>query len=340
MYWNYALIWLRLKWRRKQLFDISKRLSKETKKLRIFIMIDMIYCSLKYGAMYTEYENLNFCKKKAKQRATYFTTFQEFRLAKILNLQDYRTKFHDKITFLQIFGDCVNREWIFTESPIDEIESFISNHKTVVLKGKMGDSGKQVEVYNIPDGMTADELLEYMKANQFDLAEEYIVNHPDVARLNESSLNTVRIATIASENKCDFLFAGIRVGASGSKLDNLSQGGSIARIDLETGKLDSPFYYYRAVYAGNECEKKQDMIGYQLPYWQELLEMVKAASSKIPQIRLVSWDVCITENGPQLVEGNESFGCEIMQLFDNDPNHGLKPRLQKILNEQSIEVNL
>ena len=38
----------------------------------------------------------------------------------------------------------------------------------------------------------------------------------------------------------------MRIGAKGSLIDNISQGGAVARIDLDSGKIDSCFYTKRS----------------------------------------------------------------------------------------------
>lgn len=46
---------------------------------------------------------------------------------------------------------------------------------------------------------------------------------------------------------------------------------------------------------------------------------------------IVAWDVAITEDGVDIIEGNESFGSVIMQLYYKSDEMGLKPRLLSML---------
>ena len=41
--------------------------------------------------------------------------------------------------------------------------------------------------------------------------------------------------------------------------------------------------------------------GFQIPYWNQTLEMIKEASKVIPEVKTVGWDVAITKTGPELV---------------------------------------
>lgn len=333
-----TLSFLSKKIRRDQIREVSKRVATITQKPQLLIVCDMIWCSLKYGSIFTEYENVNFYEKSRKKRTEYFSTFQEFAVHRKLNGSDVRQIFHNKINFLNKFSDFISRDWITEDSSNDEIMRFLAGKTRVVLKGATGDSGKQVRVLDMDETMTPQKLLRIMKENNYNLAEECIFNHRDIAALNESSLNTVRIVSMHLNGVTDFLYAGIRVGAKGAKLDNLSQGGAVANIDINTGKISSEFYHNKSAYHGDISDKKESKVGYQIPFWDELKEFVIKASFVVDDVCLVAWDVCITETGLQFIEGNESFGCEIMQL-DNSIS-GLKPKLQAFINNNGCKIKL
>lgn len=338
MYWKYVVYNMINRANRKKVYDTAARISKEISKSTLFIIIDILFSWIKYGCFYTEYENLSFYNKSKEERSKYFCVYQEYRLAKKINKKEYRNLFHNKINFLRTFSGYIKRNWICTEDSDEKISKFLLNNreKKVVLKYAMGDSGKEVMVYSVPRYITTTQFLDYMQKNNFDLAEEWVTNHPDMAKLNESSLNTIRIVTVTLNGVCDVLFAGVRVGAQGAEIDNISMGGAVARIDIDTGAINSDFRIKATVHGSNIIKNShKTMKGYQIPFWSQLVSMVKEAALVIPQIGIVAWDVCITENGPEFVEGNESFGCVIMQLFDNCKDNGVKPKLMNILNSSS-----
>lgn len=330
MYWHNTLFYLYKKEKRDVLMKASARLAKTTKKSRLFYMLDMVWCSLRYGAMFAEYDDLDFAFRSSENRATILTTFYNFKLYDKINQKEYRKHFHNKIKFLRNFSSMIKRDWVAIDEASDEqLRAFLANNKKVVLKKSMGDSGKQVQVKTLDEGITAEAFREYAAQNGYDLAEQCITNHPAVGVFNETSLNTVRIATVQINGHVEFLFAGLRIGAKGSELDNISQGGAVAPVDLETGKLLSGFSTKRS--ARMDAEIAEDRIGYQLPYWEELKQLAAEAATVVPQIGFISWDICITENGPEIIEGNESFGSTIMQLACSHTDPGLKPKLEEIL---------
>ena len=95
--------------------------------------------------------------------------------------------------------------------------------------------------------------------------------------------------------------------------------------------MDSKFFAnsYR------ECENSQsgrDEIGMLIPYWNEVVEMAERASLKVPQIHYVGWDIAITDKGPVMIEGNESFHTDVMQFYASVNEHGLKTIFDETLN--------
>ena len=117
----------------------------------------MIWCSLKYGAMFTEYDDLNFIYRTAKNRATFITTFFNFKLYDKINDKRYRDDFHNKIRFLNKFSCIINREWLDISNSNDEqIASFLAKHKKVVFKSSYGDSGKEVKIVSFSENADAE----------------------------------------------------------------------------------------------------------------------------------------------------------------------------------------
>ena len=58
------------------------------------------------------------------------------------------------------------------------------------------------------------------------------------------------------------------------------------------------------------CEIK----GFRIPYWQEVINLVKESSKVVPEVETIGWDIAITPNGPELVEGNDNWNKDSFQL--------------------------
>lgn len=322
---------------RKEFLVLTKSIAKEKNKSRLYLMLDMFLCSLCYGTLFTEYYDLDFIKRTLSNRKTFLTTYYNFILYDRLNNREYRNYFRNKAKFYKIFDKFLKRQWVDINDKKDFLGEFFKNKESIVLKNRYGDSGKSVIVYNIKLTNSVDSIITYMKENDLDLAETLLINHPKLAYFNSSSLNTVRVVTINYNDKIEILFAGLRIGAKGSKVDNISQGGMVAPIDIKTGIIVDQFHSKRSSKSKFSLEGINE-VGYQLPFWNQVLNMAREASNVIPQISYIAWDIAITPDGPAIVEGNESFGSVILQAHVKHNEHGLKPRLEEIFYELGIEL--
>ena len=72
------------------------------------------------------------------------------------------------------------------------------------------------------------------------------------------------------------------------------------------------------------------IVGFTFPFGRRSLELCLRAAHVVPQVGYVGWDVCVTENGPVLIEGNK---CPAM-IFCRCPHvpdkMGVLPRYQTI----------
>lgn len=149
------------------------------------------------------------------------------------------------------------------------------------------------------------------------LVQEAIHQHAAMARFNPTSVNTVRIDTlIGDDGQVRFNAAAIRIGARGAITDNVSSGGVMAGIDLETGRI-SRRARRDAKYGGDYydlCElysASPDML--QIPFWDEVLNVVTKAAEAMLPFRSLGWDVALSVDGPVVIETNYDYGLDILQ---------------------------
>lgn len=285
--------------------------------------LKILYNSFLFGCTYSEYAMFDFYNRTSANKKTFATTLWLLKAIKKFNPVQYREFFHDKVKFNEKFKSFLGRDYlVLSKASESEIKSFLIKYPRVVLKGGHGCSGKQVEVMESDDT----EILDMIHSGKYDLVEQFVENHEDMAKLNPTSLNTLRIVTVHSDKSFNLIFTGVRIGAEGALIDNVSQGGCCASIDKNTGKISSTFV------SDVTCEregtqKDRNEIGYQIPMWKETLEMIRNAAEIVPEIHIVGWDAAITPDGPILVEGNESFGAYIMQYYAKLNEPGLKKEM-------------
>ena len=313
---------------RKTFKSVINNVAAITGKNKMVIFCDIVYSGFKYGSTAQEYENLRFYERTKQNRATFITSYYNLQNYSRLNNREDREIFRDKVRFNTTFSDFISREWILLDQENPEVfAEFVKRHTSIIIKPRFGDSGKDIAFLD-SDANANVAPEEIAKKYSGFLAEEILVNHDDIKALNPTSLNTIRIITIVTKEDVEFLYAGIRIGAPDSRVDNISMGGKVAAIDLSTGAIESGFLSKTT----SEVQfKVDDYTGKIIPCWGELLSFVKRAAKMVPRVRYIAWDVAVTPNGPALIEGNHSSGNTITQASVNNDSPGLRPRLEEIL---------
>lgn len=172
-------------------------------------------------------------------------------------------------------------------------------------------SGRNVCMFSVKngmtniDGLTVDKLFDRYGINF--LIDEFVKQHPDMARLNPSSLNTLRVVTFRNEDKVYVCHASCRIGKPGNVVDNFAQGGMECEID-ENGRLVE--YAYTKVYSDRRTTTHTGVVlkGFQIPGFDKVKEFVTQAMYAIPQFNVLGFDIAIDENAePVFIEYNTNF---------------------------------
>ncbi len=168
------------------------------------------------------------------------------------------------------------------------------------------------------------------------LFQETVKQHPDLNKLNPSSLNTIRFDTfIDRDGKIDIISGFLKMSTNNSHVDNNIAGGCGVGIDSQTGRLKKYGYSkikINGVGVLTEHPKTKTIFeNFIIPYFPQAKEMVLKTACYMPGLRLVGWDVGIAETGPVLIEGNSDYG-----INSNDLMYGgymANPAFRKVLQE-------
>ena len=122
--------------------------------------------------------------------------------------------------------------------------------------------------------------------------------------------------------------ARIRIGNKQNNVDNFHYDGIGANIDIATGVITSLGYdTHNRTYVSHPITGKQ-IIGLQIPKWQECIQYIEKAVRHIPTIRYIGWDLVIQENGTLcLIEANDNADHDFQQLH----NKGLWKEYKQLL---------
>ena len=301
-------------------------------KNKLATFFDMLGCSIRYGAGYNDYIIFEFYKIKAKQRKTYLTRLKNKRMVMTLNDEKYSYIFDEKNVFDKKFKEFMGREiHDLADIGYSEFEKFIQGKEDFFAKPYIGESGKGIEKIHVADFSSTEKLYQYVTdpEKNFGVIEEVIVQHPQVSKIYPYSLNCLRVVTLVNDGEAHILYAVFKMGNNGKFVDNLENGGLACHFDLDKGIITGQGHTSALVNYDAHPATGIQFVGYQLPYMDEVKEMAKKAAMVIPEFRYVGWDICITPNGPAIVEGNDYPAYDFPQLPDDDkPRIGLIPQIE------------
>lgn len=168
------------------------------------------------------------------------------------------------------------------------------------------------------------------------LFQETISQHPGLDKLNPSCLNTIRFDTfIDKEGRVEIMSGFIRTSITNNFVDNVSSGGCLIPIDLQEGSLKKEGYRTLKVNGVNLLTEhpitKTVFKGFSIPYFDEAKKLVLMAAGLFPCLRLVGWDVGISDSGPVLIEGNSDYDITGNDLSDG--GYRSNPVFRKLLQE-------
>ncbi len=328
-FWNRLF---RMDW--KAMWKTTGLLKKRSGKGRLWLLLDMLKCAVRYNAGYMDYKIAQMYRLNDNQRKTVITRGISNEIVRKMNPREFWHVFDDKAEFNRTFAKWIHRKWIRIDSETSPEELFELCRRNHELIGKPleGSSGVGIQKYTEScwkDGPEA--FLKRLREDGTGILEEIVRQHPLMASLCPTSVNTCRIATLMGEKQQGIVYAFLRIG-NGKVMDNVDCGGMAARIDLPTGRLLT----VGADKAGNTFIKhpmtNTNIIGFQIPFWEEAKAMCLEAAKVIPEMRFIAWDVAITEKGPTFIEGNSFPSHAIPQFAAHYPDGiGILPEFEKFM---------
>ena len=300
---------------------------------RFRLVLDSVYCVFRYNICLIDYFIFRFYEKDKVERSKWVGTGYKYEYDLVMNPKNTRHILEDKIEFYKVYSPFV----IHANCTIDDLE--INNEKAnkvlsnptgkIVVKDALGQCGWDVELIEVKE-KSREEIISYMDKKGFNLAEEFIQQHPALSEISNTGLNTIRVITqLDKNNRVDILGARLRISVN-NFVDNLASGNIAAPIDVETGIVNGPAVYSDITKEAVEYHPvtRTKITGFQIPQWDDVIALVTKAALHRPGNRSIGWDVALTEDGPELIEGNHNW-CKI--LWQIPVNKGLKHILEDYL---------
>jgi hypothetical protein len=312
------------------------------------LLLDSICCSFIYGTSLDDFFSFRFYEKGKLERGEFATTSYMYNFHKSLNQREFVDRIDNKVEFRKYFRNFSGVSSVFMANDKDKLITWLDYNKVqnFVVKDPKGSIGTSIVFFrfNINDlsisnddrKITINELFENYAKNDIIYIEPVIIQHHSIQSLAPSALNTIRIITVLrKDGDVDIISAVFRI-AINSKTDNFSTGNLAAAVDVDTGVVISPgikrlascssIYEYHPV-------TNMKILSFQIPFWKEVVKLVKEAAQVIPQVRTVGWDVAILHDRPIIIEGNPSWNKGAPQI---PLDKGIRPLLDKYLGVNGI----
>lgn len=297
------------------MFKTIESIHKETNKSKVFLFFDMVYCGFKYQAGYLDYNRFKMYELNKQYRKIVLTRGKNNELVKSLNDSEYICYFSDKSVFNKKFKNYLNRDFLLiNKENFNEFKQFIKNRNEIMVKPLGMCCGKGIEKIKINDYKDK-ELFDYLIETNRLLIEEVAVQHKIFNKIFSNSINTIRIVTVISNNNIiSIVGAYLRMGTGNSVVDNFNNGGICCPIDIKTGIINYPAVNKDCIYFDKHPDTGFNLIGFKVPNWDKVINLAKEVAMIVPEVRYVGWDICLKEDKPFLIEGNEFPSYDLYQV--------------------------
>lgn len=278
---------------------------------------DMFFCRFMYGISLKEYFVFEFESLSHEGRKTFLTRSNKYEFYGVLNNSYYTPYLNLKTETYRKFKDFYFRDvlCIYDEGDFDKFTEFVKKHPKFIYKPADDYGGHGVEIYDSSQYDSLEELFQIIIFNGFCVVEELIVQADAIGRLHPQSVNTMRVVAYHSPSgKTSIQWCFLRMGMGGSHTDNMSSGGLAAMVDKETGIIYLPGRDWKGEEHIFHPDTGVQLVGYQIPEWDKLIELVSQLAEVLPELHLVGWDLSYTNKGWVFVEGNARPQCVSAQL--------------------------
>ncbi len=302
----------------KEITVVLPRLARQTGHSTFGFYTSFVYDFFRYHITLDEFSASHVYELSPRKMSELLTTSRRNRLtARYFNAAATKDDFDlldNKPRFNTLFKKFIYRDWLdaSTCSP-DDIRAFIAKNPVFLAKDSLGTQGDNIFLHHSAQ-TDVDAFLQDHLGKPI-LLEGFIQQHPAMAAVNPTSVNTIRIVTACMDGQVMLVGAGMRCGGSNAYVDNFHKGGIAYPVDIQSGivtgmgqNLMGQADFLRHPATGHV------MPGFQVPHWDKVKQAVSEAALLLPRLGYVGWDVAITENGPEFIEGNNCPQTDLIQL--------------------------
>lgn len=234
--------------------------------------------------------------------------------------------------FPEIYGLIQNGDILFLRqregaagSP--DLEDYLQKDGGLVFKPVAGGGGAGVIVVQNRSGKllmnetetTLDAVRQVIRGLNNYMMVEYVKQAIYSSGIFHKTTNTIRVLTMWDlKINRPFVAAAVhRFGTEKTSVDNWTQGGLSAKVELETGKLGAGVTYPSSgelVWHDFHPATGSRIKGVQIPYWPSAKEKIIALAGAFPHIPYIGWDIVMQEGDFKIIEGNNYTDVNLLQV--------------------------
>jgi hypothetical protein len=151
------------------------------------------------------------------------------------------------------------------------------------------------------------------------LFQKMVKPHRDLIPAIGERLATVRLLTIATPEGPKAFRAGWKLPAAGNVADNFWRAGNmLAGLDFETGRVlqVTSGTGFEMTDVTRHPDTGAELIGLQLPDWEKMKAVAVEGAKALRHFGIIGWDMAATDEGPVIVEANETPDFTLVQIAD------------------------
>ena len=310
---------------------IDAKLKNEAVKTRENEVYRSIYHYWAFGCSVDEYLAYGFFVKSAEQIREYVSAHEKVLYLSRLNKKENAHLLNNKYEAYLLLKDYYKRDVIkiATEDDFETFLRFVEKHPEFVVKPAdmaFGDGVHKASVNNLDrkgKRQFFEQLLNEAKENVDQywfgsekalVLEELIEQDEHFAAFHPESVNSVRITTIRIGEQIHVYHPWIKIGRGGQFVTSAVYGTFDAGIDEKNGVVVTPAYNEDFEVYDVHPDTRIPIKGFQVPRWDEAIQLAKELATKTPGIAYTGWDLVLTSNGWCVMEGNY-HGDFMWQLF-------------------------